>query len=113
LGVRLAIDDFGTGYSSLSYLPRLPVDVIKIDRAFITEMIGGPDSSTLTRTIVELCQRLSLDTIAEGVEHEEQAESLRAIGCRAAQGWLYAPALRPEDVPAPGTVLDPRPTSPV
>ncbi len=109
LGVRLAIDDFGTGYSSLSYLPRLPVDVIKIDRTFVKDITIGPDGSTLAHTIIELCQRLSLDTIAEGVEHVAQADCLRAIGCRAAQGWLYAPALPPSEVPAPGTVLEPQP----
>jgi diguanylate cyclase (GGDEF)-like protein len=105
LGVKLAIDDFGTGYSALSYLPRFPVDVIKIDRAFVKDICDEPLGSTLARTIVELSRRLSLDTIAEGVETRAQAEALHAIGCVGAQGWWFAAAAPLADLPRPGAVV--------
>ena len=105
LGVKLAIDDFGTGYSALSYLPRFPVDVIKIDRAFVKDICDEPLGSTLARTIVELSRRLSLDTIAEGVETVEQAQALRSVGCVGAQGWWFAAAGALEDLPRPGAVV--------
>jgi EAL domain-containing protein (putative c-di-GMP-specific phosphodiesterase class I) len=107
LGVKLAIDDFGTGYSSLSYLPLFPVDVLKIDRAFVKDICNEPLGSTLARTIVELSRRLSLETIAEGVEDASQAEALIAIGCAGAQGWWFAHAQPPSESPAPGSVLRP------
>ncbi|MFN8036548.1 MAG: EAL domain-containing protein [Acidimicrobiia bacterium] len=105
LGVKLAIDDFGTGYSSLSYLPRFPVDVIKIDRAFVKNICDAAGGSTLAQTIVDLARRLTLHTIAEGVENEEQADALFAIGCEAAQGWWFAADEPASRLPRPGTVL--------
>jgi len=90
-GVRVAIDDFGTGYSSLSYLVQLPVDILKIDRAF-TGSPGQPAAHhwAFTRAILELADSLQLDTIAEGVETVEQAATLRALDCPYAQGYLYS-----------------------
>jgi diguanylate cyclase len=90
-GVRVAIDDFGTGYSSLSYLVQLPVDILKIDRAF-TGPPGQPAAHhwAFTRAILDLAASLELDTIAEGVETEEQAHILRALDCPYAQGFLYS-----------------------
>jgi len=97
LGVRLAIDDFGTGYSSLGYLRRFPVDVLKIDRAFVEEL-DGQDGGVLIPAILQLGASLRLQTIAEGVERPGQAAALRALGCDTAQGWLYAPALPADEL---------------
>jgi diguanylate cyclase (GGDEF)-like protein/PAS domain S-box-containing protein len=90
LGVRLAIDDFGMGYSSLSYLHRFPIDILKIDRAFVsrlTEQDGGPE---LARAVVMLGTTLGLETVAEGIENEDQVASLLDLGCVAGQGFLFA-----------------------
>jgi EAL domain-containing protein (putative c-di-GMP-specific phosphodiesterase class I) len=88
LGVHLAIDDFGTGYSSLSYLERFPMDILKIDRTFVSP--AGSVVSPIARAIVDLGRTLGLQVIAEGIEHTEQARWLADIGCRYGQGYLYA-----------------------
>ncbi len=88
LGVHLAIDDFGTGYSSLSYLERFPIDILKIDRTFVSS--AGEQVSPIARAIVDLGRTLGLQVVAEGIEHIEQARWLAAIGCRFGQGYLYA-----------------------
>jgi diguanylate cyclase (GGDEF)-like protein len=98
LGVRLAIDDFGTGYSSLGYLRRFPVDVLKIDRAFVEEL-GGQGDPSLVKAILQLGDNLRLTTVAEGVEREEQVVALRGLGCVTAQGWLFAPAVAAGELP--------------
>jgi diguanylate cyclase (GGDEF)-like protein len=90
LGVRLAIDDFGIGFSSLSYLRRLPVDVVKIDRSFVAGVATGTEEWTLARGIIRLVHSLGLETVAEGVERPEQRAHLMALGCRLAQGYLFA-----------------------
>ena len=90
LGVRLAIDDFGTGYSSLSYLQRFPVDVLKIDRAFVEGVSRGGSDAALARTILTLGQSLGLQTVAEGVETESERVQLEQMGCVLAQGYLFA-----------------------
>jgi diguanylate cyclase (GGDEF)-like protein/PAS domain S-box-containing protein len=90
LGVRLAIDDFGVGYSSLSYLHRFPIDILKIDRAFVsrmTEQNGGPE---LARAVVMLGSTLGLETVAEGIENEDQVAYLLDLGCVAGQGFLFS-----------------------
>ena len=90
VGVRLALDDFGTGYSSLGYLPRFPLDVLKLDRVFLT----GPGDPARTRTIVqaviEMAHGLGLAVVAEGVETAEQLALVRRLGCDLAQGYLLA-----------------------
>ncbi|HEX9563404.1 MAG TPA: EAL domain-containing protein [Gemmatimonadaceae bacterium] len=91
LGVRIAIDDFGTGYSSLSCLQRFPVDVLKIDKTFIDQVAFEGHGQALTRMIMALGETLGLRTIAEGVEDPRQAETLRAMRCDFAQGYLYSP----------------------
>ncbi|HEU4979503.1 MAG TPA: EAL domain-containing protein [Solirubrobacteraceae bacterium] len=96
LGVRLAIDDFGTGYSSLSHLHRFPIDVLKIDRAFVSGLGSGLDAP-IAGAIVSLAQALGLSTVAEGIEREEQRDAVRALGCDMAQGFLYARPLPPGD----------------
>ena len=93
LGVRLAIDDFGTGYSSLAYLHRFPVDVLKIDKAFVDGVAGGGSDAALARAIVGLATTLGLRCVAEGIERANQAAELRAAGCGYGQGFLYAKPL--------------------
>ncbi|MDN4504313.1 EAL domain-containing protein [Alteromonadaceae bacterium BrNp21-10] len=88
-GVSIAIDDFGTGFSSMSYLQQLPLDRLKVDRAFIKD-IGKGKSSFFAETIITLGQKLGLDTIAEGIETIEQAKYMQNLGCDEAQGFLYA-----------------------
>jgi len=89
LGVQLAIDDFGTGYSSLSYLHRLPIDILKIDRAFVEPLGTGTGAAKLIRAIVSLGESMSLKTVGEGIESAQQAMHLRALGCDYGQGFLY------------------------
>jgi diguanylate cyclase (GGDEF)-like protein/PAS domain S-box-containing protein len=92
-GVKLYIDDFGTGYSSLSYLHRLPVDALKIDRSFISEMDGGGERSEIVRTIVTLARTLRMDVAAEGIETAEQVTRLRALSCHYGQGFFFSEPL--------------------
>jgi diguanylate cyclase (GGDEF)-like protein len=87
MGVRLAIDDFGTGYSSLSYLQRFPLDVLKIDRAFV-DAVGDAEGSALVRSIVDIGRSLRLSTVAEGIERPEQPAQLLALQCDMGQGFL-------------------------
>jgi diguanylate cyclase (GGDEF)-like protein/PAS domain S-box-containing protein len=90
LGVSLSVDDFGTGYSSLSYLKRFPVDAMKIDRSFVSELPDDIEDVTLVRTIVAMAQSLNLSLIAEGVETREQADFLVDAGCENLQGFYFA-----------------------
>jgi diguanylate cyclase (GGDEF)-like protein len=95
LGVRIAIDDFGTGYSSLAYLRQFPVDIIKIDRSFISSLASTRDSSMLIHTLVQFGKTLGLQTIAEGIEEEGQIDPLLAEQCDTGQGFLYGRPLSP------------------
>ncbi len=90
LGVKLHIDDFGTGYSSLSYLHRLPVDVLKIDRSFVSRMEFGDENSEIVRTIVRLAHNLGMEVTAEGVETAEQVSKLSALECEYGQGYFFS-----------------------
>ena len=90
LDVRIAIDDFGTGFSSLAYLRRLPVDVVKIDKSFVDHVTEDEHDASLTQSIVAMSRSLNLATIAEGVEHGDQAEWLRGASCRYGQGYLWS-----------------------
>ncbi len=94
LGVRLAIDDFGTGYSSLSYLKRFPVDIVKVDRGFVSGLGLHQHDIEIVRAVLALGQSLDLVTVAEGVEKVEQLDVLRSLGCDRAQGFLFARPLR-------------------
>ena len=97
LGVGLAIDDFGTGHSSLAYLARLPVDTLKIDRSFVIRMLEDPNVMTLVSSIVSMAQSLKLKLVAEGVDSEAQAESLKRLRCQEMQGYLFSkPIPKPE-----------------
>jgi diguanylate cyclase (GGDEF)-like protein/PAS domain S-box-containing protein len=92
LGVRLAIDDFGTGYSSLSYLHRFPIDILKIDRSFVSRLTNSDNGPELARAVITLGETLGLETVAEGIELEPQVGALLALGCVAGQGFLFAKA---------------------
>ena len=100
LGVRIAVDDFGTGYSALSYLRQFPIDVLKISKPFVDDVRRGDDERALTEAIVRIAQALRLDTVAEGVEHADQAAELRAMGCGYAQGFHFARPLSSGDFAA-------------
>lgn len=90
LGVSLSTDDFGTGYSSLSYLQRFPFDRLKIDRSFIDEMGEDDKSAAIVKTILMLGENLGIEVVAEGIETEQQLRSLRELGCRYGQGYLFS-----------------------
>jgi EAL domain-containing protein (putative c-di-GMP-specific phosphodiesterase class I) len=98
LGVQLAIDDFGMGYSSLSSLERFPIDVLKIDKAFVGHVGADGSRRSLARMIVALGDALSLRTIAEGVERPEQIAALSSMGCSYAQGFYYSRPVSPAEI---------------
>ena len=95
LGVGLGIDDFGTGYSSLSRLQRFPVDTLKIDRAFISNMDGDSESREIVRIIIMLADNLGLRVVAEGTETEGQVSQLKRCDCELAQGYFFARPCEP------------------
>jgi diguanylate cyclase (GGDEF)-like protein/PAS domain S-box-containing protein len=101
LGLSVAIDDFGTGYSSLAYLRQLPVDILKIDKAFIDAAASGdPGGDAIMRAIVHLSEGLHLRTIAEGVEDARQAVHIKELGCQSAQGFLFSRPMPPDEIGA-------------
>jgi diguanylate cyclase (GGDEF)-like protein len=95
IGVQLQIDDFGTGYSALGYLQHLPISAIKIDKTFIGEMVKNMRGAKLVRAIVSMAHELGLETIAEGIETDEQLNALRSLFCRYGQGYLLSKPLEP------------------
>ena len=98
MGVRIAIDDFGTGYSSLSYLHQLPVDILKIDQTFVAAIETADSEGSLAPAIVSLAAALGLVVVAEGVETEVQADTLRTVGCQLAQGFFFARPMDPDAI---------------
>jgi diguanylate cyclase (GGDEF)-like protein len=113
LGLRLALDDFGTGYSSLSYMRALPLESLKIAKEFIDGMTSADEDEAFVRVIVELARLRGLSVVAEGIETQEQLDTLRALGCDRGQGYLFARPLDADDpdlvqalgVPAPRTLI--------
>src|SRR5439155_21926804 len=97
LGIKLAVDDFGTGYSSLAYLKRFPVDVLKIDRAFVGGLAQGGHDSAIVQTVVSLAKALGLHTTAEGIEERSQWTMLEKLGCDQGQGFVFSRPLKPVD----------------
>jgi EAL domain-containing protein (putative c-di-GMP-specific phosphodiesterase class I) len=100
MGVLVSVDDFGTGYSSMSYLRRFPIDKLKIDRGFITEVMSRPEDASIVRAIISLAHSLRLKVVAEGVESPEQLEFLKTLGCDQYQGFHFSPALPPSQFEA-------------
>ncbi|MFW5911029.1 MAG: EAL domain-containing protein, partial [Thiohalospira sp.] len=95
-GMPLSVDDFGTGYSSLAYLRRFPVDELKLDRSFVSDLASGDEAGAIVEAVVALGRALGIRVLAEGVETEGQARQLARLGCETGQGFLWA---RP--MPAP------------
>lgn len=100
IGSSIAVDDFGTGQSSLSYLKQFPVDVVKVDRSFVTEVLTRVRDQSIVGAVLQVANQLGLRTIAEGVETEEQCEFLRRLGCHEIQGYLVSVPLAPEQLEA-------------
>lgn len=98
LGVKISLDDFGTSYSSLSYLHNFPVDVLKIDRSFVSRLDGQNSNSTIVKTIVVLAETLGMKIVAEGIETPEQAVQLKELNCLYGQGYLFSKPLTSEAV---------------
>jgi len=91
------MDDFGTGYSNLAYLQRLPIDILKIDRSFVTGMLADRDKIAIVRAILSLATALGMETVAEGIETQELGQTLAALGCTYGQGYAYARPLTAAD----------------
>jgi len=96
MGMKISIDDFGTGYSSMSYLKHFPIDVLKVDRSFVTDLPGDEQDATITTAIVKLAHALDLAVVAEGVENAEQLHFLSALNCNQIQGYLFSPPVPSE-----------------
>jgi EAL domain-containing protein (putative c-di-GMP-specific phosphodiesterase class I) len=100
MGTSMALDDFGTGYSSLAYLKHFPIDVIKIDRSFVSDIATDSDDAAIVKATIGLAASLGMQTTAEGVDSAEQLAFLREHGCRFGQGFLFSPAVPAEAVEA-------------
>jgi EAL domain-containing protein (putative c-di-GMP-specific phosphodiesterase class I) len=98
LGIQLVLDDFGTGYSSLGYLTRLPLDALKVDRAFVKGLGHDPQDTSLTEAIIAMSRALSLPVICEGVETEVQLAELRRMGCDQIQGYYFSRPVHPREI---------------
>jgi diguanylate cyclase (GGDEF)-like protein/PAS domain S-box-containing protein len=97
-GFRIALDDFGTGYASLTHLKTFPVDVIKVDQSFVSNLRAGSDDAAIVDAVISLAHRLNMEVVAEGVERDEQADYLAARGCDYAQGYLFGRAISADEV---------------
>jgi len=99
-GFKVALDDFGTGYSSLSGLRDLPIDIVKLDRTFITDLGTSSAAAAMVEAVVRLADGLSLTVVAEGVERQDQLDLLVELGCHQVQGHLFSKAVPPDEVAA-------------
>lgn len=99
IGVRVALDDFGTGYASLTHLKQFPIDIMKIDRSFIRHIGENQDDTAIACAVINLGHALGIDIVAEGVEKREQAQFLTLNGCNTMQGYYFAKAMHPDEVP--------------
>lgn len=97
-GIRISLDDFGTGFSSLSYLKKLPIDTLKIDKSFIDTVLSDSTTRVITESIINMVKALGFESVAEGVEQEQQYKYLHAIGCDVIQGYLFSKPLPPEEL---------------
>ena len=98
MGVLFALDDFGTGYSALGYLRRFPIDILKLDKSFVDDLLISPDCGALVEAIIQLAQSLELDLVVEGIETPAQCQQLRSMGCRFGQGFLFARPMPPTGI---------------
>ncbi len=98
MGIKLAVDDFGTGYSALSYLRNFPINLLKIDRSFIRDMVEDEGDARLVETIISMARGMGLTMVAEGVETVEQRELLRELACKMVQGYLYSRPVSPKEI---------------
>jgi EAL domain-containing protein (putative c-di-GMP-specific phosphodiesterase class I) len=98
MGVRLSIDDFGTGYTSLAQLKRLPVDEVKIDRAFVMNIVRDANDAMIVRSIIDLARNMKMVVVAEGVEHRKVLDALSELGCDVVQGYYYSKPLPAVDI---------------
>ncbi|QPG07128.1 EAL domain-containing protein [Salinimonas marina] len=109
IGVSISLDDFGTGYSSLSYLRFFPLDVLKVDRSFIKDMLDDPQAKNIVNAIIHLAHSLNLQLVAEGIETKAQLESLRNLGCQEGQGYFYSKPLPLQEFEARYLLIQPVP----
>ncbi len=100
MGIQIAVDDFGTGYSALSYLKRFPIDILKVDRAFVQDMTDNPDDAEIVKAIIAMAHSLRMGVVAEGVETQAQLQLLRELACEEVQGFLFSPALPLDELKA-------------
>jgi EAL domain-containing protein (putative c-di-GMP-specific phosphodiesterase class I) len=98
LGVHISIDDFGTGYSSLAYLKKFPINALKIDRSFVSDLPHDQDDVAIVESIIGMTRSLGIDVVAEGVETREQLEFLQSRGCGEVQGYYFSKPLPPEEM---------------
>ncbi|HEY9736648.1 MAG TPA: EAL domain-containing protein [Trichocoleus sp.] len=98
-GIQISVDDFGTGYSSLAYLNRLPINTLKIDRSFVSQMTQDSKDFDIVKTIITLAHTLEIDVVAEGIETQAQLNLLRSLSCEYGQGYFFSKPLPPTDVP--------------
>jgi len=97
MGISISMDDFGTGYSSLSYLTKFPLDSLKVDRAFVTDLPDSHDATVVVRAIVGMAKQLDLHIVAEGIETEQQMRFLHELGCHTGQGYFFSKPLPREE----------------
>jgi EAL domain-containing protein (putative c-di-GMP-specific phosphodiesterase class I) len=100
MGIKIALDDFGTGYSSLAYLKNFPLDRLKLDRAFVKDLPNNESDKAIARAVIALGRNLGLQTLAEGVETEAQAQFLTDAGCEVFQGYLYGKPMAADELEA-------------